>query len=446
MGSQSAMKIGLNSFRLMVRVVRFVLLPLRLGRLKIARLWLLSLLFSSQAVAEMVNVDVYREPVQIPVAWLSSDGPTKSWQPVLADALANVFLRVTGSRTLLNDSEIQSVLKTPEKYLIRYSTLQQSNNPNASLDSNKASVLLSFDSMAINRVLAKLDVPIWGELRPKILVWWVIEENGVRSVLSEGEELQREGLLEIQAAAGRWGIPIQVPIMDIEDQAWVTPATIVGFMLEELHQGAIRYNTQYLLVGKTVKDRRGNASSSWHWATPSGVYRGERVSADEEALFEAVFAGTSELMARQFAIRQDGSNATQLLVEVSNVHSLGSFAALTELLTGLPGVDLARLNRLNLDSLCYALDLRIDLDQFQRMVSQSRRMIPAFEGERARRFCRVHRPSTVAVSDRDLQAGGADFMGDQGTGEPDLAMPESDREIAKAPTPVLRYEWYSRVR
>ena len=83
---------------------------------------------------------------------------------------------------------------------------------------------LRFDPARVDRLLRQANEPVWGLRRPLVLLWWVDERNGSRQLM--GESTAAEQWQQLSAAAVRRGLPLMLPLMDLDDSMAVASADL----------------------------------------------------------------------------------------------------------------------------------------------------------------------------------------------------------------------------
>ena len=159
-----------------------------------------------------------------------ADVPVAGQQPDLRTAymktaLQEVLVRVTGQPDVLNRDSVRSMLDSPERFVqqYRYYTLPESTPPRLMLR-------VSFDGGSIQQALRQQGVAYWGKTeRPEILLWLAVEDRGTRYIVSAQDN--SDAARELQEAARQRGIPLLLPLMDLEDQSQVRFTDVWGGFL-----------------------------------------------------------------------------------------------------------------------------------------------------------------------------------------------------------------------
>jgi hypothetical protein len=290
-----------------------------------------------------------------------ADVPVTGQQPELRTgymktALEEVLVRVTGQREVLNRASIRSMLANPERYVqqYRYYTLPDVAPPQLMLR-------VRFDGGVIQQALQQQGVAYWGNTeRPDILVWLAVDDNGMRHIVSAQDD--NDVHREMERAAGRRGIPILFPLMDLEDQARVRFAAIWGGFFDEVQTASERYNPQAVLIGRLNR----SASGGWvaRWNIPSGGDAGSWTGAGDQlgTVLQAGIDTLSGHLASRLAVMAPGVDTGVINVTVEGVNTLTAFARVDDYLASLTTIRRLELERVDASSLQYALQLNGTLD------------------------------------------------------------------------------------
>ena len=187
-------------------------------------------------------------------------------------AMAQLLVRVTGSRNAPLDPAAQRLLAAPDEFLSSYGLDRQGR------------AVVGFQRGPVERVLDGLGLPVWGPERPLTLLWVAVDDGvGGRALLGANEttELgaattaQMTALLatvrdEIVAAADERGLPIAWPLLDLEDLNAVTFTDVWGGFDDRIVAASTRYRADAVLIGRV---RPGLAGHEVEWLFVHGVER-----------------------------------------------------------------------------------------------------------------------------------------------------------------------------
>jgi hypothetical protein len=132
--------------------------------------------------------------------------------------------------------------------------------------------LVGFRRAPVERALAALGLPVWGPERPLTLLWIAVDDGaGGRALLGANEAAElgaaatatMPALLtgvraEISAVAEERGLPIEWPLLDLEDMNAVTFADVWGGFEDRIVAGSTRYRADAVLIGRVRPSAFGN--------------------------------------------------------------------------------------------------------------------------------------------------------------------------------------------
>jgi hypothetical protein len=282
-----------------------------------------------------------------------ADVPVAGQQPDLRPAgmktaLQEVLVRLTGQPDVLNRAPVRSLLDSPERFVqqYRYHTLPGSTPPQLMLR-------VQFDGGAIQQALSQQGVAYWGDSeRPEVLVWLALEDRGTRYIVSAQDD--SDAARELQRAAAQRGIPLLLPLLDLEDQSKVRFTDVWGGFFDGIEAASARYKSGAVLIGRV------NRGPSGGWAARWTMRDGGSWNANGEQLGDALQAGIdtlSERLAAGHAVAQSGAVAGASSITVEEVNNLAAFARVDDYLSSLAAIRRLQLERVDGSTLQYALQL-----------------------------------------------------------------------------------------
>ncbi|WP_297810363.1 DUF2066 domain-containing protein [uncultured Methylophaga sp.] len=237
--------------------------------------------------------------------------------------LRQVMLKVVGNQSLLDAAPLEPVLENAEQYLQQYE-YQRTNIAAADLTRpDQLSLRLSFEPSAVNQAINDLQLPLWGKVRPDVLVWAVVEAEGQQSLV--GLETDGKGVLKpLTDAADTRGLPILLPLMDLQDQSALTAQDIREMNQAAINQASMRYGADIVLAAD-IKLLNGEAIIQWQ-ANGDNI---EHQWQSQGSLGRALQAGMGQLadkMALKYSPLADNSSPAQRLkLQITNVLDYADF-------------------------------------------------------------------------------------------------------------------------
>jgi len=260
--------------------------------------------------------------------------PVASQQPAVRDqalrqALDTLLVRLTGKPEALQNPALAAVRENPQQVILKYGYEGQT-------------LVVDFDPSSTQGQLRQAGLPLWGANRPSLLVWWLNEADGVTQLVGDAQE----GAQPLRNAAQYRGLPLLLPIADLDEQLLATPENLAGG--SGLQEASGRYGANAML-GVQARQEGGKWLAQWYLSAGGSQSQGTAEAADAAALADAVMLSASEPLAERF--RGKLQPATERLTLQVSGADLARYAELERALEPLN----ARLRRVEGDQLVYQL-------------------------------------------------------------------------------------------
>lgn len=291
--------------------------------------------------------------------------------------LSEVVVRIAGSASVLREPPVLDALERAETYLVqaRYETtgyeLPQDDGTRVPADRLR----LTFSRTAISELLRGAGLPVWGNDRPVVLAWVVLDES--RGETWIGGEDDEPGAW-LAAHGRRRGLPVQFPLHDLTDQMAVSSGSIRQAQVDALLAGARRYGADHLLAG-VIKPTAGGYRCRWLLVVRGEPFVLEQSAASLDDLTSAAVQDLADRMAARYAVRSAGGRSTPLQLTVEGLRELGQYANLTNLLNKLTPVQRVELAEVRGATLLYNLEVEGSISQFIDLLALSRHLRTGFD-------------------------------------------------------------------
>ena len=249
--------------------------------------------------------------------------------------LLEVLQKVSGSPVDSGLPAVASALKIADQYLYQFSYAKVEEaerllQPEAETLAPGTNWLnMRFEGKAIQRIVKKASLPRWGTNRPTMLVWLAVDD-GQRQIIADGlDHLAHAALLD---GAKRRGVPIVLPIYDLEDSIRLPMEQLWGMFSEGVVSASDRYGAESVLMARVVKMEDGQWQGRWRF-----IFRDKEFDYEfqEETLDAQVLAGLSagtQVLANAFALKSHGLTSNELRLDVLQVGNLKQYASLLKYL------------------------------------------------------------------------------------------------------------------
>ena len=302
-------------------------------------------LFGAAVLAQ--SLDLYSGEVPI------VDETPEAREAALEQILGQVLVRVSGRADVVSRPAASQVLKAAGSLVqqFRYRTEPGGAEP----DSPPQKYLQArFNAAALRRVMARHDLPVWLGDRPRVLLWVAVEENGARHLFRVAENARVRELL-LQRARMR-GVPVQLPLLDLQDQAAVTAADIWAGYAPAIRKASARYPHDVVLTGKLRRQATGYWSADWGLWRDQGVVDLHTEGADPGVAISAAIDLVQDRLAERPSVPQGGSG-DMTRVSVEGVRDLAAYAELMRILGELAVIGAIHVTKAEADRLLLDVQL-----------------------------------------------------------------------------------------
>lgn len=267
-------------------------------------------------------------------------------------ALKEVFIRVTGNPQIEQISTIKKAIQRPVSYLNRYQyeTLQ-----------DKLLLQVQFNETAVNKLIKQNNQTIWGKRRPLLLWWIVVDNQGHKHIVADGDA-QPNTLIQLQSK--KRGLPLLFPLMDFDDQTQLTLTDLWGRFQAPVLQASQRYNPDSVVMVRVFKqDNEQESVLANQWiAQLTLMEQGEPVThvfkAEEQIeLWSEMVDWLADYMAEKYSIRANSVSAEFLSLTVNNVNDAITAIKIQEFLDSISAVEKSQIQSVNPNGVSFKLKL-----------------------------------------------------------------------------------------
>ena len=290
----------------------------------------------------------------------------------IRSALLEVLIKVSGNTSIALSPGIPQVLSRSNQFLqqYRYRSEQQPVDPETGTALNQQYLWVRFDKKSIDTAMRKLELPIWGRSRPATIAWIAVEQDGQRQLLTSSESTKlTQAILE---KAKHRGIPLDLPLFDLEDQKNIKVTDVLAGFQETILSASQRYSTDAVLVGRLRQLVSQRWQGRWTLNLAGREYNWTQ-QGDLDSVIGFGVDGVTSTLASNF-VRAPSKQTGEVSVLVTDVLNLGDYARTDKFLAGLDGVIAVEPEKIESQSILFKLKLRGDqqsLLQAVRLSSQS---------------------------------------------------------------------------
>jgi hypothetical protein len=350
----------------------------------IVALLLVSLLLSAPVRGAVVD---WLYEVDSPVADQSAGERNAAMQ----QALSVMLTRVTGLQDVPRNEQVEAALADPQQFVLQYRFVEKEPEPveaplaaaaeapivedDPELQEFVEPIMLlrvRFSEPAVLRLVRQAGLPIWSANRPTVVIWAVTDDGLEREVLgvSSGHPL----LTSIATRAVERGLPLVVPLMDLEDQLAVSPGAVWGGIAEVLRQASARYQADSILLARVSVSPTGRWFTDWQFMQRDT----ERAFLLEESSAETIAVAAVDLVADELVARYAvySGRDDELEVQVEGVVDVGQYSAVLSYLSRLEFIEGVRVDEVGRGVVNLSLNTHTPWDQLVELLALDGYLVP----------------------------------------------------------------------
>lgn len=314
---------------------------------------------STSAIYAVEVKDLYQASVPI------NSQNSRDRAVAIKKALAAVMIKVGGDTHVLENDVIKEALRNYNSYLSQYRYQQKSINAFNKQENKTLFLLANFNEDKINQLFYDANLPLWGSLRPQILLWIVDEKGLTREIISNSTMSALPAI--VSEFSSQRGLPMMLPLMDLTDTTQIKLSDIWGRFQQPIKEASNRYSAEAIAVVRVSNsslasmDFRDNMAElencgllcsetnmkaskyilDWSlldWSLIEGQqkfsqqYHGD----DPQILLKQGLADITELIYQYYALSTTSDN--EFVIEVTNVDSLTTYMKVFNFLAELSSV------------------------------------------------------------------------------------------------------------
>lgn len=311
------------------------------------------------AAAEVVD-NLYRADVAV------ENHGAAALQAGMQEALAIVLVKVSGRSEVLQEQALRPLLAAPRNYVQQYQYLRD--------DSGELRLQVEFAAALVNESLSAAQLPLWSATRPPVLVWVVVNDNSGRRFASA--ETDAELLAQIDSAFDRRGVPLVLPLLDIEDSLAIAVEDLWEFDYATINAASGRYAVNNVLVGRLHQIPGDRWMGEWQYLWQQDSYSSSDYGVSLAAMASAGASLSAEKMAARYAVETSAEIVAQVRVQVQGLASYADYRRALSYLARIDLVDSAQVEFVAEDVVVFRVQAPIQLTQLSRLIELGGRMQP----------------------------------------------------------------------
>jgi hypothetical protein len=202
---------------------------------------------------------------------------------------------------------------------------------------------VSFAQSIVEKKMTEHGLPIWGSVRPSVLIWVASEQKGERSIVGTSD--QSELVENLLLLGDQRGVPLYLPVADLQDVSEIEVDDLWGLFPESVDQASKRYNADAVVMMRVYQSDDGLWSANWSLNLKQTIEVGAQYSSSLPKLLEALVADLAEKLSSHYAvIKIPGEEGGVFNLEVDQVNTFADYIDIQQYLTSLPPVASMQMN------------------------------------------------------------------------------------------------------
>jgi hypothetical protein len=287
--------------------------------------------------------------------------------------LADVLYKVSGFPVPIDHPVIHKALSIADQYLYQFSftRVEESewggNGPPGSSHLN-----MRFEGKSIQRIIKSAQLPRWGINRPTIMTWLAIDD-GKRQILSEASE--HVGLRKLNEAAAKRGLPLVLPVYDLEDSMKLPMVQLWGLFKDRILTASERYGAESVMAGRVYKSGQDAWVGNWrfYFKGQEFEYEFKSQTLDEQMLWG--LSSGAQVLAEEYALKPSTEKRRGLMVSVGRVKTLENYGHLINYLKKLAITKDVSLVKMSGDDVLMELSLNGTFKQLEQALSLDKKLV-----------------------------------------------------------------------
>jgi len=290
--------------------------------------------------------DLYRASAPI-----AGHGP-EDRNNAIKDALGSVLVKVTGSRAILERKETKRVLESAPS-MVREFSVEMDPGPGGAAGERR--LVVRFAEGVVNSALREAGIPIWGGIRPALLVWIATEDGGPSRLATPDEQpWVWEAAEEVCTERG---LPLVVPLFDLEDRNGVRPGDLAGGYSDVVRLASARYAPDVILLG-ALKSKGEQWGARWILTQAGSEVDWSTTGDSPQSVVAAGIHWAGDQIATRFAPSSANQARSRVRLDVSGVHASADYGRTMDYLRSLDIVENVLVLRLDDSRIALQLDVR----------------------------------------------------------------------------------------
>ena len=316
--------------------------------------------------------DLYQGTVSV-----NSRENTQERNRAFGDAMRQVLLKVTGNPEVLSQAVVRRAISNADDYVDTWSyrTISTEEEGETAIE-----LSVSFFEPEVLDLLALAGVAIWPENRPYTLVWLVVQDELGERELHGSSSADSEVSILLERESGIRGLPLLMPVLDIEDRRAVSASDVWNMDVTKLLEASRRYQSESILMIRIFKTLGGDVLGKSLYLLRDQVFELEAFEEPLETFVSNSIATATDELSSYYAILLSGTDSDmEVRLTVEGINETEDYAGLLSYVGELADVNNYQIVSVDSDTIQLVLSTGGQIRQLVETIALNRNMIPASE-------------------------------------------------------------------
>lgn len=319
----------------------------------------LSLFATSSFATELA--DLYESQIAV------ANQQAQERQRVSPEILRQVLLKVVGDRTVLNAADLTPILSEAESLIQQTQYVHLTGMTDDTTQTDKLALLLTFNESGVNQALTNNGLPIWSKSRPDVMVWLAIDNGKTRRIIAADDEATIY-TQSLKQSAARRGLPILLPIMDLQDQSQISADDLLSGLPSPIEQASLRYGAKIILLARVTVLTNDVVQIGWE-SIINGASEQWQSKGEISTSLQAGIDEFTDRFARKFTQVVINQAHESSFLEINNVRNYADYSRTMDYLGNLQYVSDLQMVTLEDDKLAVTMQIKGDKSVFARTLA-----------------------------------------------------------------------------
>ena len=224
-----------------------------------------------------------------------------------------------------------------------------------------------FNAQAMDSIVVQSGLPEWSRQRPPVLTW--IALRGAEGVALFNLE-DPGGLTQaIRGSAWQRGLPLEFPLLDLEDRAKLTADDVWALDTQKLLDASLRYGARRIFVARIEQGQGGHWTAQWALLLEQDIQKWSSQGTSMAAVVAFGINTAADRIAQSEVIKPVQLGETQVQILISAIRNLNDYARAMTHVQSFEQVSNVALREMRGDELSLYLMVRGGAETFSQLIS-----------------------------------------------------------------------------